>query len=248
MVCKIRLSEKLELKEPVLVEGLPGIGLVANIAVTYLIRKLDAKPFGEIRSSDFQDIAITDNNGSLSYPTCQLSYYKAKAEGERDLVLLYGNTQSLTARGQYELCGCILDMFENIGGNCVITLGGYKPGRKVVAPKLYYAASDLETAKVVASLGAEVLGGEIFGIAGLLIGLSGLRGIKGFCLLAETPGTYPDRIASKELLKAISNILLPKLDFNDLTETAEFTNILAPFDFGALAKKRREEIKPDWFI
>jgi uncharacterized protein (TIGR00162 family) len=249
VVCSVRLIEKPELRDPVLLEGLPGIGLVANVAVAYLIRKLDAKLFGEIKSASFPDMSITEKEGSFKSPFCHLYYRRGEGEDERDLILLYGNTQALTRRGQYELCGCVLDVAESLGCQYTITLGGYRPGRQVTGPNLYYASSDLETGQVAASLGAEVLSGQIFGAAGLLIGLAALRGMKGFCLLAETPGTQPDREAAQAVLKAISGILGLKLDFGDLTEVEKLADFLSPFDFGALAKKQKQkETKPDWFI
>ncbi|MEM2322586.1 MAG: PAC2 family protein, partial [Candidatus Bathyarchaeia archaeon] len=60
MVCEIKMYDRPKLTDPVLIEGLPGIGLVANIAVAYLIKKLNAKLFCEIKSSHFHDMAITD--------------------------------------------------------------------------------------------------------------------------------------------------------------------------------------------
>ncbi|MEM3745588.1 MAG: PAC2 family protein, partial [Candidatus Bathyarchaeia archaeon] len=39
------MYDRPKLTDPVLIEGLPGIGLVANIAVAYLIKKLNAKLF-----------------------------------------------------------------------------------------------------------------------------------------------------------------------------------------------------------
>jgi uncharacterized protein (TIGR00162 family) len=249
MVCSVKFIEKPELTEPILLEGLPGIGLVANVAVAYLINKLDAKLFGEIKSPYFPDLSITEKEGSFKAPFCQLYYYKGKGGGERDLILLYGNTQALTRRGQYEFCGCTLDVAESLGCKYIITLGGYRPGRQVTGPNLYYASSDLETGQIPAGLGAEVLSGQIFGVAGLLIGLAALRGMKGFCLLAETPGTHPDEEAAQSVLKAISDTLGLKLDFKDLTEAEKLADFLSPFAFGALDKKqKRKETKPDWFI
>ena len=249
MACTVRLIKKPELRDPVLVEGLPGIGLVANIAVAYLIRRLNAKFFGEIRSASFPDMSITDKKGVLKSPFCHLYAYRRKNEDERDLILLHGNTQALTRHGQYEMCGCILDIAENLGCRYVITLGGYRPGRQVTRPNLYYAASDLETAQVAASLGSKALGGQIYGVAGLLIGLATLHEMKGFCLLAETPGTRLDVEAAQEVLKALRGILGLKLNLEDLKEAEELANFLSPFDFGALAKKqRKKETNPDWFI
>jgi len=242
----VKIYERPELNDPVLIEGLPGIGLVANIAVAFLIRKLNAKLFCEIRSRYFHDTAIVNEGGSITYPVNQLYYYRGEA-GERDLILLHGNTQALTSRGQYELCGHILDIAESLGCRLVITLGGYRPGRVVTKPKLYFAASDHEMAEVARSLGAEPLQISIFGIAGLLIGLSKLRGMRGLCLLAETPGTYPDREAASELLRALSRILRLKVDLGEIGDPKSLISVLAPFDFGALTKKR-EETRPLWFV
>jgi uncharacterized protein (TIGR00162 family) len=249
MDCTVKLNENLELKDPVLLEGLPGIGLVANIAVAYLIRKLDAKFLGEVKSSSFPDMSIIDKEGLLKSPFCRLYDHKANEVGKRDLILLYGNTQALTRRGQYELCDCLLDLVENLGCKYVITLGGYRPGRQVTKPNLYYAASDLGTAQEAATLGAEKLGGQIYGVAGLLVGLAALRGMKGFCLLSETPGTFLDIEAARAALKAVSDLLGLKLDFEDLKDAEELADFLSPFDFGALAREqKRDETKPDWFI
>jgi proteasome assembly chaperone (PAC2) family protein len=84
----VRQSEKPKLKNPVLVEGLPGIGLVANIAVAYLIKKLGVKRFAEVNAVSFPDVSITAKDGSLKSPFCHLYYHKADEKCSRDLILL----------------------------------------------------------------------------------------------------------------------------------------------------------------
>ncbi|MEM2961150.1 MAG: PAC2 family protein [Candidatus Bathyarchaeia archaeon] len=247
MVCEVKIYEKPCLKDPVLIEGLPGIGLVANIAVAYLIRTLNAKLFGEIRSSHFHDVVITDRTGALNYPINQLYYYNGRKD-ERDLILLYGNTQSLTSSGQYELCGHILDITKSLGCRFVITLGGYRPGRSVTKPKLYFAASDSETAKIARGLNAEVPKVHIFGFAGLLVGMCKLFGVKGLCLLVETPGNYPDKEAASELLRALSEILKIKIDLSGLGEPADLVRVLSPFDFGSMSESKKRKSEPGWLV
>jgi len=249
--CATKLFERPNLKNPILVEGLPGIGLVANIAVAFMIKKLKAKILGEIRSTAFPDVSVVEKVGIVKPPFCRLYYYQGKGHGERALLLLYGNTQALTRRGQYELCSAILDVSEKFGCKYVITLGGYRPGKKVEKPNLYYAASDPETTKTAAALGAEILGGQIYGVAGLLIGLAALRRMRGFCLLAETSGDRLDVIAAREVLRAISGILGLNLDLEELKDAEELADFLAPFDFGVLAGERIRRVtrpKPKWFI
>ena len=65
MVCEGQVYEEPVLIDPVLIGGLPGIGFVANIASLHLVRELKAKLFTEIRSSFFQDIAVTITKKAL---------------------------------------------------------------------------------------------------------------------------------------------------------------------------------------
>ncbi len=249
MVCDVSLREKPKLKDPVLIEGLPGIGFVANIAALHLIRELKANLFAEICCSSFQDFAVTAERGQLRYPTNELYYYKGK-EGERDLIILYGNTQALTTTGQYELCGSILDVSEELGCRFVVTLGGLKKEQEVKKPKLYFAATDKEMAGELLKVGAEVIKGQIFGVAGLLVGMGRLRGFRGFCLLAETLGLYPDSLATREVLDVVSNMLGLKINLDSLDGTVEVTQNLLE-NFGLLERsvgERKEECKFRWVV
>ncbi|NIW20137.1 proteasome assembly chaperone family protein, partial [candidate division KSB1 bacterium] len=65
--------------------------------------------------------------------------------------------------------------------------------------------------------------GHIFGLAGLLLGLGKLRGMRGFCLLAETPGLYPDATAAREVLRVVCKMLRLKVDLSRLDVAAEAT-------------------------
>jgi uncharacterized protein (TIGR00162 family) len=243
MVCAVEIYEKPVLKDPVLIEGLPGIGFVANIATLHLIQELRAKLFGEIRSSAFQDFAVTAQKGEIRFPRNELYYYKGKNE-ERDLIILHGNTQALTTFGQYELCGRVLDVAEELGCHYIVTLGGLKREEKVDAPKLFCAASDLETLHEALSLDAQIIEGHIFGVAGLLVGLGKLRGMKGFCLLAETLGLYPDATAAQAVLKAVCGMLHLNVDLSRLETAVEATRSILE-SFGMISDIKEKEMKED---
>ena len=250
MVCIVQMYEKPKLANPVLIEGLPGIGFVANISALHLIQQLKAKRLAEIRSSSFQDFAITAKNGQARFPINELYYHKGRMR-ERDLIILYGNTQALTTFGQYELSGHILDIAQKLGCNYVITLGGLRVAGKVNTPKLYCAASDPQTLKEALSLGAKKIGGQIFGLAGLLIGLGKMRGMRGFCLLAETPGFYPDASAAREVLDAVCKILHLRVDLSRLNVAAKATHdILKSFGMTIppTEKGARKESRFRWVI
>ena len=242
MVCTVKLYEKPILNNPVLIEGLPGIGFVANIASLHLIRELNAKFFGEIHSSTFQDFAISTEEGKPRIPINELYYYNGK-DAERDLIILYGNTQALTTFGQYELCGKILDLAEQLGCHQIITLGGLRKDGKIDSSKLYCAATDHESLQEALNFDAQIISGQIFGLAGLLIGLGKLRGFKGVSFLAETLGLYPDTVAAQKALDAVCKMLNLNVDFSRLDKAAQITrNVLEVF---GLLEKTAEEGKDE---
>ncbi len=83
MVCTIEIYEKPKLNNPVLIEGLPGIGFVANIAALHLISELKAKRFAEIVSASFQDLAVTTDTGGTRSPVNELLLSPAKRRRAR---------------------------------------------------------------------------------------------------------------------------------------------------------------------
>jgi len=220
MVCSIDIQEKPQLKDPVLIEGLPGIGFIANIAALHLIDQLKAKKFAEIISSSFQDFAFLTETGSARSPINEL-YYVKREEVNHDLIIWFGNTQALTTPGQYELCG---QSFRYCPEFRLPTCGfarGFKKEEVKGEPLLYSAASDEETLKESIQLGTKVMVGHIFGIAGLVVGLSRLRNLKSFALLAETIGVHPDECATRAVLSALEKFLNLPVDLTHVDAAAD---------------------------
>lgn len=252
MVCAVQIHEEPELDNPVLIEGLPGIGFVANISALHLIRELEAKLFAEITSSSFQDLAVTTEKGGTLSPINQLYYYKSRND-DPDLIIWYGNTQALTTFGQYELCGRVLDITQDLGCRYIVTLGGFKTEETKETPQIYCAASDPETLKTALNLDTKIMVGQIFGLAGITIGLAQLRKLKAFSLLVETPGTEPDTKAAHQALTALIRFLNLKVDLTNLEATAEETRKMLK-SFGLITRrvkqeeKKREKSRFRWYV
>jgi uncharacterized protein (TIGR00162 family) len=248
--CSIQIFEKPQLNDPILIEGLPGIGFIANIAALHLINELKAKKFAEIVSASFQDFAILTETGSPNSPINEL-YYVKRQNGGRDLIIWYGNTQALTTPGQYELSGKVLDIVQDLGCHFAISIGGFKKDEMKSAPSLYSAASDEETLKQTFSLGTKVMVGHIFGIAGLIIGLSKLRGMQAFALLADTLGMVPDANATRVALTALDKYLNLTVDLAGVDAAAAQTKKTLE-SFGLIHNLREEKKKEEdalrWYI
>jgi uncharacterized protein len=250
VVCKIEVYEKPKLNDPVLIEGLPGIGFVANIAALHLIKELKAKRFAEVVSASFQDFAVITEHGGTSSPINEL-YYCKRGDGGRDLIIWYGNTQALTTSGQYELVGKVLDIAQELGCRFIISIGGFKKEEVQNVPSVYTAATDLKTMRKAVDLGMKVMVGHIFGIAGILIGLGKLRGLKGFSILVDTLGMYPDANATRYALTTVGKYLSLDIDLSTVDMTADQTKKDLE-SFGLIKdlaeEKKKEEQQMRWFI
>jgi len=250
MACTINITEKPELNNPVLIEGLPGIGFVANIAALHLITELKARRFAEIVSASFQDFAVTTENGGARSPVNEL-YYVKRDDGGRDLIIWYGNTQALTTFGQYELCGKVLDLVQELGCRFVISIGGFKKEQVQAVPGLYTAATDQESLKDALELGTKIMVGHVFGIAGLIVGLARIRNVRGFALLVDTLGMFPDSNATKYALTTLGKYLKFDVDLSKLEVSANETKRILD-SLGLIRnlaeEKKKEEQQMRWFI
>jgi uncharacterized protein len=250
MVCSVDIMQKPTLNDPILIEGLPGIGFVANIAALHLIKELKAVKFAQIFSSSFQDFAVTTEDGSARSPINEL-YYIKRQDGERDLIIWYGNTQALTTVGQYELVGKVLDITQELGCKFVISIGGFKKDEAQPVPGIYSTATDLETMQQALDLGTKVMVGHVFGIAGLSVGLARIRDLKGFSLLVDTPGMNPDVNAARYALLTLCKYLNLTVDLTNLEANGEeIKKMLETFGIvrSITEEKKKEEQQLRWFI
>lgn len=220
----MNLCGKVNLQNPLLIEGVSGIGSIARIVATHIIKSLAAEKFGEISSPFFQDIAVSTPDGSVQ--SSLMEFYHSRYESLNDLIVLYGNTQALTSYGQYELCGKILDVAQSVGCQLVVCVEGLSKNISAGAPRVYFTATDFETLDRLMKYDLGIFQGRISGMSGLLLGLAKLRGMKGFCLLVETAGVYSDVVAAKAILDRLNSILGLKIDLADLEKAAE--NISGP--------------------
>lgn len=204
IVEKTRLKKKL--KNGVLVVGLPGIGLIGQIAVKYMAKEMKAKPLAFLYSPYFPHQVFMTKKGTMRM--IKNSFYITKTKNA-DIVLLFGDIQAMSSKGQYETAGEILQYAKKIGVKKIITIGGYSTNEIAEKRKIFGVVTKRERIKELAKFGI-VFGeakGSIVGAAGLLPALAKLYGIEGICLLGETHGNYVDTTAAKEIIQILSKYL-----------------------------------------
>jgi uncharacterized protein len=221
---KMIVTEMPVLEEPVLVEGLPGVGNVGKLAAEHLVEQLKATKFADIYSKYFPPQVLVDDEGLIRLVNNELFY--AKGDGERpDLIILVGDYQGLSPEGQYELSDHVLTVMKGMGVKRVYTLGGYGVGKMLEQPRVLGAATDKELVEEMKEKGVIFSKGEpgsgIVGASGLLLGLGKIYGMRSVCLMGETSGYFVDPKGAEAVLRILTGILKVEVDYQALEEKAE---------------------------
>jgi len=209
---------KVELKNPVMIEGLPGLGLVGKIAIRYLIKQLRAQKFAHLYSPHFPYFVLVSKKGSVRLLRGTFYFWKNEG-GENDLILFTGDSQAQTIEGQYEISNKILDFAKQYNVKLVVTIGGYrmevkdKPRVIAVATSHKILSRALKADAILSPFGCPIVG-----TAGLILGLAPFKNIEALCLLGETRGYLPDPKAAKSVLEVLTKFLGLSLDLTGLDE------------------------------
>lgn len=208
-----------KLRDPVLITGLPGIGLVGQVVVKYMIKKLGGKKIADLYSPHFPHQVLMTKKGGMRL--LKNKFYLVRLK-ERDLILVVGDVQAITGNGQYEVVGKILDYAQKHKVRKIITIGGYSSG-KMSGERRVFAAANNE--KMMKKYKEEFVFGEakgsIVGVAGLLPALALIRGIDAMCVMGETHGSYVDPSSAKTVLEKLAKIFSFKIDMEELEREAK---------------------------
>lgn len=224
MDVRINFLEQPKLKNPILVEGLPGVGGVGRIALSYIVEKLKAKKFAELTSSYFFPLVLISPEHEITTLKIEFFYYKGK---DRDIVFVYGDSQPVENKGYFIICEKILEMCKTFGVKEIVTVGGFGTGVEMEKPRVFGALTDKKFVKKYEGYGVTFPKknkiGSIYGISGLLLGLAKSEGIEGCSLLGETIG-YPiltDPKAAEEVIKVLMQMLGVKIDLKEMDKSVK---------------------------
>lgn len=218
----VRLKENLELKNPILVVGLPGVGLVGKLVAEHLVDELGAEKIIEVYSPHFPPQVLVNIDCTVR-PVSNVIYHgKAK---ENDVLFLVGDHQSTTSQGHYELCSLYLDIAEEFGVRRIYTLGGYPTGKLTCEETVLGVANDIKVIEEIKKYGVEFResepSGGIVGASGLLVAFSRMRGIDAACLMGMPPGYLMDPKSAQSLLKVLCKIFEIEVNTESLEKKAE---------------------------
>lgn len=218
-----------EMQNPILIEGLPGIGNVGKVVVDFIVENLKAKKIYDIFSYTFPHSVFVNEQHLVELPKIEIYHKKIK---NRDFLLLVGDIQPMEEVSCYEFCDKTIELLKKLGGKELITIGGIGMNKIPKHPKIYCTGTSRKVIqKCCMDVEKKIYGvvGPIVGVSGVLIGMAGKNNVDGICLLAETFGhpMYLGVNGAKEILRMLDKQYKLGIDINKLeTEIKELENEL----------------------
>jgi uncharacterized protein (TIGR00162 family) len=210
-----------DLEDPVLIEGLPGVGHVGKLAAEHLLEEFDGELVRRIYSEHFPP-QVTVDEGRTQLASAEVY---ALQEPEQDLLVLTGDHQAGDGPGHYRLTEGFLEIADGFDVDRIFALGGVPTGELVDEPDVIGAATTDEFIEDLEDVGVEFRedepAGGIVGISGLLLGLGERNGFEAACLMGETSGYLVDPKSARAVLEVLQEAVDFDIGYDSLEERAE---------------------------
>jgi len=197
-------------KNPIIIQGFPGFGLVSTIATEFLIDHLKTEYIGSIRV-DKMDPMVAIHEGKLVQPI------GVHYNSQYNIIILHVITN---AKGfEWELSQEILNIAKDLKAKEIISLEGVGNPDPAQSRTFYYTNKH-ENRKKCESIGVELLKeGIILGVTGTLLIES--EDMPVTCFFADAHSQMPDSKAAAKIIEVLDKYLGLNVDYGPLVKQAE---------------------------
>lgn len=208
------VNDDVDLESPVLVEGLPGAGLVGKIAADHLVEEFEMTYYAAVHCDGLPNVAVYRGGGSDVRPPVRLY-----AESERDVLVLQSDVPVSPSKSP-EFAACITSWLQEQDAFPLYLSGIAEDKGK--SPELYgIATGDAESAIADAGIVPPREGGMITGPTGALLHRAGEVGLDAVGLIVQTEANFPDPEAARAILEhGVAPIAGVDVDIDDLVAHA----------------------------
>lgn len=207
----------LELNNPILVEGIPGIGLVGKIATDHLIDQFDMTYYASIDCEGLPQVAVYDADDHSVRPPVRLY-----ADEEHDLLVLYSDVP-ISRSSSTEFATCVTEWLSENDATPLYLSGLAKEKEADQLPSMY---------AVTTGDGGRLLDGNdialppeegvVSGPTGALLNRAGENNLDSVGLVVESDPKFPDPEAARVLIEhGIGPITGIRVNTDDLVDRTE---------------------------
>jgi len=224
---------KVDSENPIILEGLPDIGLVGTISLTHYLAKLGFKKVGYLETDTFPPMLII-RNGKIG-DVFEIYY--------RNNVYIIRSELPIPQKNVHEMVEEVVKWVRSKNPKMFISLGGIPhPYRiDITDPKVYAVPTNEEAMSILSKMkDVELLSdGLIFGPKALMLRKLERLGITGLGLFVQSYLNYPDPGSAAKVLTILPQIGLEKVEVDSLIASAEEVRM----QYRELMRRTDEEIR-----
>jgi len=210
-IVQVILEKEPTTKNPVLIEGFPGIGLVGNIASQYLVHELKMDYLGAMSSKFFPPLAVL-LGGVVNMPV------RIYEKPEMGLVVITADIP-IHPLAAYDIGREIVGWAKKINAKELVCLAGITVMSE--EHRVFGAVSTKDMLDRIKDKTEIFELGTITGISGSIMNECRARNMPAMCLLGETTSAEPDPKAAIATLDALNKIFNLGVDTAKLMEKAQ---------------------------
>ncbi len=201
-------------KNPIVIEGLPDVGLVGTIAASYVIEKMGYTKIGYVESDLFPPVMVI-HEGKLGSP---FSIY-----GNGNVVVVLSEI-AIPPNAVYPLTRALADWFNSINAKLVISVTGLPVQNRIdiEKPEVFAVGNSDAAMKKLKVMHVELLEeGFIAGAYAIMLNECKKRDLNAISLLAQCFPVYPDPGAAASAIEALDKFIPLDIDVSKLMEREE---------------------------
>jgi len=211
---KIVERDGVKFSNPIVVDGLPDVGLVGTIAATHMVETLGLEEVAHFESDLFPPILVM-HKGVLTDPVRILG-------NERLLVVT--SEIAIPPIAIYPLARELVDWISAKGARLVVSLTGFPEQNRldIDKPMVFGVGNTEETTNLLKENKIDVINeGFIAGIYALIMKYCMHRKVPAITLMAQSFPNYPDPGAAASVLQALNTMLGLNVSVDSLLEKAD---------------------------
>lgn len=222
-----------DIKNPLIIEGFPGYGLVSTIAMEFLISHLNTEVVGKVRSEKLPPM-VAIHDGKMIEPI--VIYHNP----EFNILFVYS---MLNPKGiEWELGNLVFDIAKRTEARGILSIEGINHVTET-GDKVFMFCNNPDMEKKLEDQGVEKLReGIIMGVTSIVLTNDRKKLVD--CIFVESMTEVPDSLGAARVVEILDKVIGFNIDTKPLVETAKiFEEKLKKImeHTQAVAKRHKEE-------
>lgn len=207
-------TKKIDVDSPIVLEGVPDMGLVGSIAVSHMVQEQNFDAVGYIKSDLFPPVMVVHERKVLNPVRI---FQKGK-------IIAILSEIPIDPKPGYMLSKRLTEWYKEKGVELIVSISGTPLQERIDIdePEVFGTSNNEEILKKMEDSGVKILEeGFVSGFYALILKNSIELNLNSSVLLAQCYSSYPDPGAAASILKVLNKMTGLNVDVKQLIEQAE---------------------------